>query len=967
MPPSLQLYPLLVCRAAARPLLSHHTETLLSDAYFRTAIWLASPDFYAVLEKHTFDFNKLDSRSKRSLSNYVNRICNRATPFGAFAGFAALRFGDSNQKIRIGLTDSLLFLSPDFRELIAADKRHSETAMPNIIKTNTTVYYPAHDIRFIAFDQETAEKRRFRIDCIRKDPLTMRILSYCKSEKNHAEIMDYLHNYLGNDEADALIRELLKLQLLTGTASPPLTLTEAAVQTSFSKAISVSSEEMNQIPLHHKGHYYANLRLSVKGMMPPSVKEKLTQAIHNLSFLASGSEPETLTRFKKDFKERFGGQAVPLMAALDPATGVSYGGLGQAINDSPLLQDLMQDVNVSVRETILEWRPIHQLLLKKWPEGRSSEINLTSSELEALGKPSLPWPAGFSVPFRISGNRLLLGQAGGVSATALIARFAPFDPELRDAVNNIAESESKNNPGVHFAEIICITDGKTDNINQRSVILKKEIPVSGASSVPETDQLLPSELYLSMHGDELILWSPRFSERIVPRLSSAYNFQRAELPLFRFLCDLPYQSVLYNWTLDPAQLFPGLSYYPRISVGDSILSLAKWQISEQELSTVKKAPFKYQLAAFRELAAAIGLPARVALTRHDQFLVFDILQDQSLRSLLNEALPEKTIGLTEVFEENTLSGTVVNAEGKTHASEFVASVTSTAPAYNGNTPKPPNPYRRKVKISCHPGREWLYYKLYMPEFNTNPVLSVIGQLIEKLVKSGIVKEWFFVRYYDLKPHIRLRIKPTNIISGEVMHRCQSLFERFLRQGKIHMISVHTYEPETARYKYAGMETAEQLFCLSSRMILAVVRKGATPAYYTGIKICYDTIRLFFPSPAERLGHIKQVHDSLRAEIDPDGLMKSNLEKTKRRMNKDTRELLDNDRFYIENNISKLARNYLRILKSVRSAYAVTDDSFVADINHMHINRSLLRDMRKQEMVIYHLLYQYEISQIKRQL
>lgn len=60
-------------------------QIFLDDEFFLAALWLASPLFYAALDKKDFRWNRLSEKEAHSLQKYINRYCYRPTPFGLFS------------------------------------------------------------------------------------------------------------------------------------------------------------------------------------------------------------------------------------------------------------------------------------------------------------------------------------------------------------------------------------------------------------------------------------------------------------------------------------------------------------------------------------------------------------------------------------------------------------------------------------------------------------------------------------------------------------------------------------------------------------------------------------------------------------------------------------------------------------------------------------------------------------------
>jgi len=78
--------------------------------------------------------------------------------------------------------------------------------------------------------------------------------------------------------------------------------------------------------------------------------------------------------------------------------------------------------------------------------------------------------------------------------------------------------------------------------------------------------LLLSDLWVRYENNEIILESKKLGKRVIPRLSSAYNYNHSDLPVFRFLCDLQHQSIQSNLTLNLSSLFPALTFIHALNI-----------------------------------------------------------------------------------------------------------------------------------------------------------------------------------------------------------------------------------------------------------------------------------------------------------------------------------------------------------------------------------------------------------------
>src|SRR5690606_26673502 len=120
--PSMNRYsfhPTLLLRSPAYPFSQRNSYSLqeqLNNQYFRNALFIASPSFYAELEKAGFQQHQLKLKAHRTLFNYLNRLHYRSTPFGMFSGFGLLRWQKENIEVQsVTLGKRRLHVLPTFR------------------------------------------------------------------------------------------------------------------------------------------------------------------------------------------------------------------------------------------------------------------------------------------------------------------------------------------------------------------------------------------------------------------------------------------------------------------------------------------------------------------------------------------------------------------------------------------------------------------------------------------------------------------------------------------------------------------------------------------------------------------------------------------------------------------------------------------------------------------------------------
>ena len=120
----------------------------------------------------------------------------------------------------------------------------------------------------------------------------------------------------------------------------------------------------------------------------------------------------------------------------------------------------------------------------------------------------------------------------------------------------------------------------------------------------------------------------------------------------------------------------------------------------------------------------------------------------------------------------------------------------------------------------YPGSEWLYFKIYTGVKTSEFLLEVIKPFVEQLQNENKIKKWFFIRYNDPKPHLRIRFNISNPNKFYILlHKISSLFGEYLNSGEISNIIIDTYKRELERYGENTIEYAEEIFFRSSELIL----------------------------------------------------------------------------------------------------------------------------------------------------
>lgn len=977
----------LICRNAT---FSYHyyqnasLQSILDDSFFRASLTLASNSLYSKLQEQDFKIDRLSKKTSLSLWKYLNRISHRTTPFGIFSAISIAHWTSGKSKIVFDESQLKLNYRPDFAALIKFFRETpSDTFQQQLYEANPSIYQTSRDIRFYYTEYMLQGDVNFILKKIIKNAAVIALIHFCQKSQKKDSILEYIIAHFCESESAAiqLLGTLLEEQILLPSFRPNLTgkdfynrlvqnenYNSALIGNSISSGSILGKSTISKW-LHDRHQkppintLYTTLQSNNSGVLNNNYLPLLEDAISFLYRVATYEEPAGLLQFKKEFAVKFPGMAISLLKALDPETGISYEDLAQNFNEEELIKDVNFNQMIVPNETI--WGPVQKLLINHWPKSKGEAILLDEKAIIDFktSLKAIALPPSISVVFKIVGEKLLIEQCGGISAVTIAGRFGTFDDELQILLKEIATKESLINPDVTFAEIDCMTEIHAANINRREHFREYEIPILTESTLKTDKQIALSDLQIWLDKDELILWSKRLNKRIIPRQSSAYNFSRSELPIYRLLGDLQYQGICKGAAIDLPSLLPGLNYYPRVEYKNCILSPACWVVDTQILPHPDNESAIYR---FQQLAADIGLAQRFILSYYDQFLVFDLEDPKSLHAFLSLAADNEELKLKEHLSEMEAGGVVQDKDGFTHASQFVASFVNASPTYTAPFKKSEVQIKKKIKKTFHPGSEWLYYKIYTKPYNSDKILLTLEKKIAVLLKNNHILQWFFIHYEDPKTHLRIRFHVPKERLGIVINILSPLIDSLQKNELLQSVLISTYDREIERYSPIPIICVETVFFYSSKIILSALKqlkmeKFLVPRFALALRPAYDLTKIIFPTNTERIRFFSSMKTLFLQEFGCSKSLIRSLDQKKRSMRKEAELLLDDPQFYSSNGLMTPSRLLFNQIRKINEQYKISTQN-IADIIHMHINRVFTVEMRKNELIIYTLLLQYELSQ-----
>lgn len=271
-----------------------------------------------------------------------------------------------------------------------------------------------------------------------------------------------------------------------------------------------------------------------------------------------------------------------------------------------------------------------------------------------------------------------------------------------------------------------------------------------------------------------------------------------------------------------------------------------------------------------------------------------------------------------------------------------------------------------MKRKFAPGSEWLYLKIYTGIKTADLILEEsIEPLVKYFQKENYISKWFFIRYNDPKPHLRIRFRLTDSNNyTEVLKNLSASLQNFAESGEISNIITDTYNREIERYGENTMDDAETFFYRNSEFTLQCLHYDDEEKIIVSLFLIDQILNKLNLSVQEKLELIKDFNDAFKKEFNADKKLNSQLDKKYREFKPKYLGFLNSDEFSEErSSIISNIESGNAALENIFDHYknqslGMSLQSVFQSIFHMNINRLFVSNQRLFEMIIYDYLFRY---------
>lgn len=1002
-------------------------KELLSRPEVREAVFLASPDLDQALDAWTSDpASEKGRRAERALVKYVARMASRATPFGLFAGTGVGLLGQRTRlaveprvscRRRSRLDVDYVF---DLADALAADGSLRERLA---YRPNATLYPAGDRLRYVERGRDGGE-RTYRLVGVEGSPELSAVLARAGDGATLEELAAVVvGGDVDADEARRFVEELVEAQLLVpdlglsltgpeppgalaevlrrgeGTAAAARTLHEVAreLRALDEGGLGASPAQYRELASRLSGLpvepelsrlFQVDLvRAAPNASLGERVLEEARRGVELLHRLTPPRGPD-LALFREAFEERYGQREVPLVEALDEESGIGYPAHAEEDeSDGPLVKGIGFP---STGEGTVRWGPREAHLLRRLSLSLSTgegEIVLEASDLDSLAnsRPA-PLPGAFAALFKVAAAsdealdrgdfRVVLESAGGPSGARFLGRFCHADPELARLVAGHLRAEEALVPDAVFAEVVHLPEGRSGNVVARPLFREYEVPYLGVSGAPPDRQLPASDLLVSVRREEIVLRSRRLGRRVVPRLTAAHNYVAYGLCLYRFLCALQAQGTTgaVHWDWGALSAAP---FLPRVRHGRVVLSSARWNLGKDDVASLAGKTPADRFAAVAAWRARRKVPRFVLVAEMAEELLVDLDSVLSVEAFVHLARQRETVELKEMLP----SPGELCARGED--GRYVHEVLLTyerEPEGRAEAASRPAPLREAPAgpgfvRTFAPGSEWLAAKLYGGAATLDRLLRErLGPLVSSLVRSRVADRWFFVRYADPRPHIRLRLHgDRRRLRERALRALEAEARDLLGKGLAWRLQLDTYEREVERYGGPeGILLAEEVFHRDSEAVIEILGRvepgaaGEEERWRLALLSTDVLLRDLGHTPDGKRRLVEELRTSFFEEHGGSAELKRAVGERHRSLAAELRSLLGGDREALrplEPGMAALRTRSARLAGAAEALRKLESEgrlgrpasALAASFVHMNLNRVFPSAQRRQEWVVYELL------------
>lgn len=429
---------------------------------------------------------------------------------------------------------------------------------------------------------------------------------------------------------------------------------------------------------------------------------------------------------------------------------------------------------------------------------------------------------------------------GSMAAGRSFGRFADLlGDTAAAALDQAARVEEQRAPQRIWAELVYPPSPlRLANVVVRPAVRQYELAVAASAGVDADRTISLDELVVGIRDSRFYLRWPMKGVDVQVCYGHMLNYVTTAPAVARFLAELPFDDIALLSAFDwgPAANSP---FLPRVTVGRIVLSPARWYLNAQSkmLAGAVNEPDTFS-NALRRWRDQWDVPRYIYMRVADNRLLLDLdlpWQADLLRTELLGMDGGNPVIIEEVVPD--LSHMWVHGPDGHYATEFVVPLilkNAARPEARDKGPVGANRARISARQGAAPhlsrlrppGSDWLFVKLYCGQtLQDNMIAWTVRLFADDALAAHWADDWFFVRFADPDPHVRLRFHGTpEQLKAQLLPPLCEWAGQLVEDARCSRFTIDTYDREIERYGgEEGLEIAESVFGADSRAVAELLR------------------------------------------------------------------------------------------------------------------------------------------------
>lgn len=979
------------------------------EGHFKMALLYASKNFFYEIEK-TLKSKSISEKLFYSYLKYYLRYCSRSTPFGLFSTYGICEANNTKNHFSIQIEESnvKIRVNPNYIYRLCTEISKNKNLWKYcFLYPNQTIYHIDNEIRYneLSIDDE---KFNYRLSSFSNNEILNYILSLTNRGINFGnlcikikeegydeqEVQDYINQLIENNVLlidvfpspatnkylDGFLKKLTKIK------ENDEIINVDGKKTTIKKIINEVSElrdylyneqkkcddEVERIEsLLIKNSEKIDLTSYRKAKANINFKElyHVQNTLMSLYFLNSRRKEKdpVLQKFVQEFKDKYGESELPLLHVIDPELGI----FNDRINSisTPILEGITFS---KPRTREYKFTGVDDFLFDKYQNALifdKKEIIITKEECLSFKTsiaPILSQTLSCNISFFRDKNDVVntvLHGAYGSSSINNMGRFSFGSEELQGLAEDIVRKEYSNtNNLIEYGEIVDLPITNHGNLVVRENYLHNEILINIPTvSNNEKKKINLSDISVSIKNDDVILKNVKTNKIVIPRLSNSHNFQLQNLShIYRFLSLIQLQwdnSIKFSWGF----IESFAKYTPRVRIEKIIVKEASWSFNKNDLFFLKSKE-KDIYSDFKRFKREWNIPDKVFLVEGDQKLFFNFSSKIFVDLFVDTVSRKSTVAIIEDIQKGNNS-LVFDKNQKKYYSELIVPIILRE---ERKVMSLISDKKEKISPKLLPLSECLYINIYTGEQQIDSFIkNELFELNTKLFKKELIKSFFFIRYNEEGHHIRLRyFIENNTVYNTLFSYLNEVIDKYARTNVIKSFNINTYKREIDRYNYGGIKFTEHYFGQESQMVILLLKKieqiGFNERWLIGIIYIDKLLDKLSYSLEEKKELLFKLSYQFNKEFNSNKYLKKIIS-TKYKNNEANikksllqKNIILNDIY----NIIDYFLNSFSFKEILKKENKQNKNSYVGSLIHMYLNRLLISQHRRQELLIYNFLLKY---------